>query len=340
MSTGPQEKTKDFTGVPNKELTKKQQAARKAAKRGNYTDRNLDGIPDRDQLDWNLLSAEWQWVAKLMQEVDEIRDITEKAVTKYDLNTQQGINNFINDVIGSNWWMENGPAAREAFAIRATDPTAWAELLENARNAVQSRAQELGAQLDPATLESLANQFATGGWKDRTFLLDRALADKIGMEGAPGQQRVGGNLADQLRQLAVANGMTYSDQFYLSAAQSVANGLTNADYWLRQIREEAASYWPVYGEQIRAGVSARDLLSGYITVMARTLEVDPSSISMDDPYLRRATTGLDESGRPRAQSLWEFQQALRDDPRWMQTDQAVKSVSDIGTNILERFGIL
>ena len=319
-------------------MTKKQRQARRAAKKGDYTDRDLNGVPDRDELDFDELEAEWQWVRNLISESEELEGIFEKAANEGAFESQTGINNFLNDIIGSGWWQENAEPARQAFALRSTDPAEYGRVVDAARNAVRSRAQELGAQLDSGTLENLANQYVVEGWDEAAYLMDQALSNKIGM--AEGGQYVAGDFAEQLRRTAMNNGLQYDDQYYISAARSVASGLRNEESWLRDIREEAASYWPVYGDQIRSGVDARQLLSGYINVMSRTLEIDPMSINLDDPYLRQATTSLDDSGKPRAQSLWEFQQALRDDPRWMNTDQAVKRQTDIGAGILRRFGIL
>ena len=334
------EEREDFTGVKNKDLTKKQRQARRAAKRGDYTDRNLDGIPDRDQLDWDEVSAEWQWIRNLIAEIPEIEGLFEQAVADGAFESQTGINNFINNVIDSEWWKENGPSAREAFAIRTSDPAAYAEMLDDARVAVEARARELGAQLDSATIENMANRYVTDGWSQRGYLMDRALADKIGVTEGPAGAFVPGDFAEQLRRIAINNGLNFDNEYYLSAARSVASGLRSEDQWIQDVRQQAASYWPAYSEQILAGTDARSLASGYINIMSRTLEIDPFSISLDDPFIRKATTMLDDSGNPRPMSLWEFQQDLRNDPRWMNTDQAVKSQVDIGANILRRFGML
>jgi hypothetical protein len=333
----------DFTDTPNKELTKEQKAARRAAKKGEYTDRNLDGIPDRDQLDLNVLGDEWQWVRNLIAEIPEINEIFEQAVAVGAFESQAGIQNFINDVIDSDWYKTNDAYARQAFIDRSTDPETYATTLDGAREQIRIRASEIGAQLEPQDIEALANRYVVEGWGQdgRDYLLDRALSDKIGMAtGEDGQQYLAGNVAENLRTIAINNGLSFGDEFYLSAAKSVASGLRTEEDFLRDMREQAASYWPAYGDQIRAGVDARSLLGGYINIMSRTLEIDPNSIMLDDPYLRKATTMLDDKGNPRPQSLWEFQQDLRNDPRWINTDQAVKAQVDIGANILRRFGML
>ena len=346
MNVQPEEETKeefkDLTGVKNKDLNKKQKTARKAAKAGDYTDKNLDGIPDADQLDWDVLGADWQWVQKLMLEVDEIRQIVENAVANYDLDTETGVNNFINDVIGSTWWEENDTYVRDAFAQRATDPDTYKGRLEDAANAVRQQALQLGAPLDEATVTALAEQFVTQGWDrpERAYRLTDELNKRVGPNQEGRMFGQAGNLIDNLRQAATRNGLSFTPDYYNSALTSVNSGLSDENYWLRQIREEAASYWPSYSEQIRAGLDVMQLASGYMNVMARTLEIDPNSISLNDPFIRKATTGIDEAGNPRPMSLWEFEQDLRNDPRWMNTDQATKSMTDIGTSILQRFGIL
>lgn len=346
MTVGPEETTteerEDYTGVKNKDLTKKQVNARKRAKAGKYTDRNLDGVPDRDQVDLDQLGEDWQWVRNLISEVKEIEGLFLAAVDEGAFESETGINNFINDVVNSTWWKENNQYARDAFAQRNTDPAAYQARVQDARNYVQQQARAIGATVDAATIERLAERVVVDGWdqQGREYLLRDELSQRVGADAQGRMFGTAGTTIDTLRQVAARNGLTFDELYYQSAAKSVAQGLTDNAYWERQIREQASSYWPSYSEQIMGGMDAMSLASGYMNVMARTLEIDPNSISLNDPFIRKATTMLDESGKPRPMSLWEFQQQLRDDPRWMDTDQAAQSISDIGTSILQRFGIL
>jgi len=346
MSVGPEETTneerEDYTGVKNKDLTKKQVEARKRAKAGKYTDRNLDGVPDRDQIDWNELEAEWQWVRGLIREIPEIEQLFEQAVVDGAFESETGINNFINDVVDSDWWKTNNQFARDAFAQRTTDPAAYQARVQDATNFVEQQARAIGATLDPATVAQLAERVVVDGWdqQGREYLLREQLSQRIGVDEQGQMFGTAGQTIDSLRQVAARNGLSFDELYYQSAAKSVAQGLTDNAYWERQIREQAASYWPSYSEQIMAGMDAMSLASGYMNLMARTLEIDPNSISLNDPFIRKATTMLDEQGNPRPMALWEFQEELRNDPRWMNTDQAAQSISDIGTSILQRFGIL
>jgi hypothetical protein len=66
--------------------------------------------------------------------------------------------------------------------------------------------------------------------------------------------------------------------------------------------------------------------------------MNPADINLNDPYIRQALGGFDQSGSPVAMGLWDFEQKLRADPRWMKTKQAEDSIVDIGSGILKMFG--
>lgn len=341
MTVQPEEEITDYTDVKTKDLNREQKRARKAAKAGGYTDRNLDGIPDADQVNWEELD-DFAWLEQLINEVPELKGLFDEAVKQGAFLSQTGRNNFVRDFMQSKWFTENDAAARSAFEQRLTDPETYKQNLQDARNAVRQAANEMGAPLDEATLGALAERYIIEGWSDpaRSYRMQEALQDKVGPDAQGRMFGDAGNTIDRLRQTAFRNGMEFDAEYYNSAFRSINSGLTDEDFWNRQIREQAASFWPAYSEQIMGGVDVMSLANGYVNLMARTLEIDPNSISLNDPFIRRATTGLDEAGNPRTMPLWEFEQELRNDPRWMNTDQAAKRVTDIGTSILQRFGIL
>jgi hypothetical protein len=66
--------------------------------------------------------------------------------------------------------------------------------------------------------------------------------------------------------------------------------------------------------------------------MAGTLEVDPNSISLDDPTLRQAITPEGEV------PIYNFQRLIRKDPRWEYTNNAREEVAQITQRILKDFG--
>ena len=66
--------------------------------------------------------------------------------------------------------------------------------------------------------------------------------------------------------------------------------------------------------------------------MAALLELTPDSISLDDPLLRSAYS------QDKEMSLYDFQRAIRKDPRWQYTDNAREEVSNAALSVLRDFG--
>lgn len=334
----------NLTNKKNKELTPEQRRNKRRAKELNIRDVNYDAIPDRDQVDLGALSDDLQWVAGIVTSVDELQELFLKHVDLGSFDTgSEGLQNFQNDIIASNWWRENNQFARAAFAKKQTDPAGYATEIENATNLVKQQARTLGVPIEPAELARIAEQVVTDGWDqpDRAFKLQEALQGFA--ERAQKQGTARGDLglyATRFRNTASANGLRFDQGYYDSLARSVSSGLLSEEDAEMEIREQAATFWPSYSDKIRAGYNVRDLASGYIYTMAQELEIDPQSISLDDQYIRGALTGVDEQGNPRPKGLWEFQQDLRKDPRWINTNKAQNQISSIASDVMQMFGLV
>ncbi len=240
------------------------------------------------------------------------------------------------------WYQQNNEYARDFLTRKALGGADWEASLADARNLVQQRATARGARLSAQDVERYAQDTLMNGWDraGRTAMLDQALAQKISAGEKGMLAGEAGTLQQQLRAIAEMNGVRLNDTYYESAARSVAGGMTTDDDWLREVRGQAASLWPSWSEKILAGVNARDLASGYINVMADTFEIMPDQVSLDDPYLRQAMTGIDDKGNPKPMGLFDFQQKLRQDPRWMNTKQAEDQISNIANDVLKMFGFV
>ena len=77
----------------------------------------------------------------------------------------------------------------------------------------------------------------------------------------------------------------------------------------------------------------------YINLMAQTLELSPTAITLNDPYIREALMGIDEKGNPKPMGLWDFQKRLKNDPRWIKTQQASNDIASTATDNLQIFGL-
>lgn len=300
-------------------------------------------------IDRSTMAAEYGYALKVIYSNTEIRNLFEQAVNdKTGLWTAAKFQSALRD---TKWWRDNNEYARTAWAAEmlGTNPDGsknadWQDQLNLAGQKVDEAATKIGARLDEAARQEMIHRYMYEGWSDpsRATLMADALAEKIGVSSGTARgslMGMSGNLADDLKATASANGLHLSEDYYLAAAKSVARGLTTADDWTRDVRTQAASLWPTLADKINAGSDARSLASGYINTMAQTLELDPQSIDINDPLLRSAMTQVDDKGNAIQTGLWDFQQTLRNDPRWMNTKQATDSISSIATDVMRMFGL-
>jgi len=290
----------------------------------------------KDQLDRAELEASYKSAVGIIYAVPELQQLFEDA-----LNSEWTAASVKAAVQSSDWYMANNEYFRMAWAKASIGGADWTATQETARLAVQAAATAKGRTLTAAELEANTQRYIYEGWGEvgRQQLLNDALA--VGLTtGTDGfMAGAAGDLQQTLKDVANKNGLPLSQGYYESAAKSVASGLTTENDWIRDLRAQAASLWPSYADKINAGVDVGDLASGYVNTMANTLEINASEISLNDPTIREALSSFDDKGNPLPMGLWDFQNRLRNDPRWMNTKQATDSISETANTVLEMFGL-
>ena len=342
----------DYTDFKKKDLNKKQRNARKDAKREGYVDRDLDGKPDIDTFEFEDVSL--KWAKDLIDSVPELKEAFEKAADEGWLDPSSGtvgVQLLQNEIQESSWFQENSETARLMLAKEQTDPGEFAELLETEKMKVIAQGSALGYPISGVNADNLARQALLGNWsgegrgqKLNDALMNMADANALVSEGGALGNSTGvtgsmGEYVRKLRDAATMNGMSFSDGYYNDLARSALTGLTTIEDSVAGIRDQAADLWPPYADKIRAGYNARDLASGYIENMASILQIDSETISLDDPFIQGSITSFDAQGNPKPKSLWEQSNELRKDPRWAKSNNGQNTIGNVGSKVLQMFGI-
>jgi hypothetical protein len=265
----------------------------------------------------------------------ELRGLFQKAIKEQWTDAM-----FQSQLRGSKWYENNADYARKAWAAEKTGGADWEAQMAEGEKAVEAWAVKNGASLTPEQKRAFARRYWFEGWNDpdRAGMMGTELSQLISTGDNGFMKGASGGIQAKLMDTARRNGLTYDQRFFEGAARSVAAGLTTEEDWDRDLRSQAATLWQPWSDKIMAGLDAQDLASGYINMMAQTMEVDADSISLHDPRLMKAITHVDDKGNAAPMGLYDFNQMLREDPAWMQTKQATDSVSSIGMDILRRFG--
>lgn len=156
--------------------------------------------------------------------------------------------------------------------------------------------------------------------------------------GKPLGGTTGGSIAE-LRSYAKAFGMNYGDAAFQKWSQDIFAGKTTGFDIQNQIRQDAASAFPMYADKIIAGTSLDSLGSAYRSSMATILEVDGDSVDWGDTMLRQALQ-YTVDGKPAVMPIWEFEQKLRSDARWQFTNNARDTIDSLQYKVMKDWGLM
>jgi hypothetical protein len=249
------------------------------------------------------------------------------------------------------------PSIREDISI--WDPTKTAGVVQDlvvkllGREATPEEVSYLGNKLTEkqkkaatktkyVTKDGKVTATVTGGLDEEQFLIDTIQKDKrfVSEIEAIKEKKVTKEASalettrQDLMKTAIANGVNLdADQLANFEARIKAGEELNAIK--NTIRETAALGMPDQVKKLASsGVDLATIYSPYKSILASTLEINPNSITLDDPTLRMAI------GPDKEMSLYEYQRSLRKDNRWQYTDQARAEASDVAKTVLKDFGFM
>ena len=317
------------------------ESERKAYDRGQERDYN------RDRLEADLMNSEFSWAWKLIKSVPELQDLWEQAIKDGWTGAR-----FKAKLMDSDWFQENDGYRRTILALEKTDPETYQRRLDGAVAKIRDDLARMGIRITdiPDTrLKQMGRNFLLLGfdqgqnenvyqdWLGGNFLKMRENDKAVAGDALSNQ--------DSLTALLLANGFDPNSEAWAGWIESSVNSIALGDMQLTDaqshVREQAATLYPVFAERIRQGESVQDIAAAYFQLYADTLELNPSEISLRDPYMIEALQGVDkETGKPRAMGLWDFQKALRKDDRWQYTKQANAMADGLASDILETFGFV
>ena len=224
--------------------------------------------------------------------------------------------------------------AKKIASIEAS--TAYGRSLKNIKDAIETARLTAGAELSADEITAIAKEAYDKGLdlEKSTFntFLDNKF--KFGATGAKGQ--AGKDIAT-LTKVAAANGLDLQKAFgsQLPNWLEAINKGESIDTYSKLIRDVAKIGMPEkVAKLIDQGINLDAIYSPYKNIMANTLEINPETISMNDPTLRSAITADAEV------PLYQFERQLRQDNRWQYTNQAKGEVADATKKILQDFGFM
>lgn len=265
-------------------------------------------------IDMNTALAKYGWVGQLANSIPSLRD-TFTAAAQNEWSPDE----FQRQLEGTAWWQSNADSVRQLAIKQATDPATYQQDLANAANKVQLAANQMGRSVDP---NALALQLLTNNWDDQQ--LHAAIGNSGGFQTQDAGALVGdaAQLNDHIRGVAQSYGIPYTDAYVNGAVTRIQSGQDTVDGVTNVLMNRAKLQYPQFASQIDAGQTVKDIADPWIQTYAKTLEVADSTVTLDDPAIKKALTQRNADGSATTQPLWQFERTLKDDPRYDQTTQA------------------
>jgi len=283
-------------------------------------------------LSLDQLRSEYPTVAALITSVPELQNIYNQAVSG-----TWSTDRFIAMVQNSTWWAQTSATARQAFATMKADPATWNQNINNLQASMTATAAQLGVTLTPQQAQQIAIDAITNGYDQNTAVLDQKMAAFL--KPASGNHFGGqaGSYEDQIRQHMMDLGVFMPESQLDNQIQQIVAGKQSVQGVEAQLRTQSASMYPAYATQINNGMNLSDIASPYMQRAQQLLEMGPGSVNIQTPMIKNALQ-YTQDGNPTAMPMYDFEKQVRQDPRWLSTDNAQDAFMSNAHQVLVNFG--
>lgn len=278
------------------------------------------------------LAASYGWAYGFLNSNAELKKLFGEAVDETWSQSK-----FQAELRDTEWWKKTSETRRQAQVTQKTDPATWNAQLDAAVIQVRQLAAEIGAAIPESKLTKIAkNMIETGMDEDQ---LRYAIGEYVNFTKDGTLRGEAAMHEYTIKEYAYNMGIKLSDQAVKDQAQRVVRKVATTQDFESQVRESAKSMFPGYSDAIDAGSTVRDIAGPYIQMMSSELQVPDVSIDVMDPIIKKALNGLDAKGKPAGVNLYDFQQQLRNDPRWKKTQGAQDTAMSASLKVLRDMGL-
>jgi murein DD-endopeptidase MepM/ murein hydrolase activator NlpD len=244
---------------------------------------------------------------------------------------------FVAALQNTKWFRTTGESMRKYQALKASDPKTLAQQTATAQAHVLTLSGQMGAVLSGSMATKLAPQAIQMGWSDDQLknVLAGMLTVNHGMYTAQA-----GEFQNQFQNIISDYGLTVSDASMGKWIKEAVLGKNSAENVTDYAKYLAASKYVALADRIKGGETVRQIADPYVQSYGKILESNPENIKLSDPLIQRALQSKDANGKPSTQTLYDFENTLRNDPRWAKTNNARDLMTSTAHSILSDLGLV
>ena len=208
--------------------------------------------------------------------------------------------------------------------------TLYADSIQPIKARLEASARTRGLNIDDATLTKLAEIARYENFTPEE--IETSLRSESRIDISQDLTGTAGTFQAELETWSAKNGLNIPSDVLSRLVQTGAFGDQGIEDMKQQLRNTyLKGTFPGWEKEIAAGADPYDLAAPYRAQLASTLELNTEDISFDDDLLSQAMQTK--------MTITDLKREARKDPRWDQTENALKTYADAGTNLLTMFGL-
>jgi hypothetical protein len=267
---------------------------------------------------------------------EELMGIYDVVLEKINSSTTKTITETEFDDITKNYtWFKDFDADKQIAEISIAEDLAngtnfYEQKVLKRRGELAEDANLYGISFTEEQLTEIANKAEYDAYTAKE--LKTFLRDEVSFDGTQDLTGQAGDTQQALQQWSARNGLQIPADSLNNLIKSGAFGDQSFEDMKQQLRKTyLMGAFPGWEKEIAAGADPYDLAAPYRAQLASTLELNPDDISFDDDLLSQAMQTK--------MTITDLKREARKDPRWDKTENALKTYTDAGTNILQMFGL-
>lgn len=246
---------------------------------------------------------------------------------------------FQSEFMKTSWYRQRQASIRQWSDLEIRDPAEAESKITGRIADLSDQFTQMGLQPDDNLLRSLATQSLKYAWSNSQ--LQNVLSSYV--QYVPGQ--TGGSIAGMethIKDLAYQYGVSVTNEQVQDWVQGMVSQKYTDENVTDFVRDAAKSKYAGLAPQLDSGRSVRDIAGQHIAEMSRLLEVDPGSVSLDDPIMANALQGTidPQTNMPVTQTVFQMSQAVKRDSRWLKTKNARDEMVNAATAIGRDMGLI
>lgn len=279
------------------------------------------------------VAAQFGYSVAFFNSDPELKALLNKAVSGNWTPAQ-----FVAKLQATKWFKTHGEAARQIQALKTSDPATYNQRLETAKAQVTSMAWTMGATTPRSQIISVASQALMFGWSEAQIKQALSVYVNAGKRGV----FQGGAAAVQreVRDVMNAYGYNATDEQVGAWVKKIVQGATTVDVVRENLIQMTSSKFPALAERLKGGETLEDIAAPYRDSYSKILEVPAGQVSLNDSTIQKALAAKDAKGKPTTQTVWQYEQDLRRDPRWLKTQNAQDEMVGSTRKVLQDFGLV